>query len=673
MALTARRLIGAALLVGAYVPLHRLLDPSRAGPAGEATRASADAAWAVGLYGTLLVVGAALALTLLVPTTGLGRAAEAVAEALTRPSKGWFAACVGLTAGGLSLCVAVLLFERMPTSVDEMAQLLHAQALAHGMLGVPLPGPQSAWTIQNGLMTPRGWASIYPPFHTLLLALGLRLGAPVLVGPVAVGVATWASALSFEELLGGRTGRAAALVLAVCPFWLLLGATHLSHTTAAAAIAVVLWTGLRARSGGLGWALAAGAAMGAAVTARPWIGLVSSATLLAVVWWGHRERLPARVGALIAGGAPFAALLAWWNSRLFGGPLRLGYSAAYGSPHALGLHVDPWGNIYGIREAVAYTGADLVQLGAHLLETPLPATALVGVALVVGLRGHATRPFLAWATTAVLANALYWHHGVHMGPRMLYEAVPAWIALFAAAAAYLTGQAVTPGRPRRVAAWSVATAAVGALVLIPGVLSSVSRSSEDLAFATLPVPPTDEPALVFVHGSWSSRVVARLAAAGMRRDSIETALRRNDICAVDRYARWRASEAPDQAAGRPALDLQALPGTPAGLTRTRVSPGNEVWTEPGAPLDDPCARDARADARGTVDLEPLLWQAPPLGGRHLIVARDMGPDTNALVRAASAGRTAYVFAPTEAGEAPVLMEYDEGMRLLWGTPRPPGL
>ena len=30
---TAHRALGAALLVGSYVPLHRLLDPVRAGPA----------------------------------------------------------------------------------------------------------------------------------------------------------------------------------------------------------------------------------------------------------------------------------------------------------------------------------------------------------------------------------------------------------------------------------------------------------------------------------------------------------------------------------------------------------------------------------------------------------------------------------------------------------------
>ena len=232
--MTVRRLAGAAMILAAYVPLHRLLEPTRAGPAGEATRASAEAAWGVGVYGSLLVLGAALILTLMVPTTGLKRLVTAAGDLLARPGGRLFATGLGLLAGSLSLAVAVLLYRTFPTSVDEMSQLLNAQALAGGQLGIPMPGHEAAWSIQNGLVTAEGWVSIYPPLHTLLLAVGLAMGAAWCVGPLAVGVATWASTRSFEELLGVRVGRAASLVLAVSPFWLLLGGTYLSHTTAAA-------------------------------------------------------------------------------------------------------------------------------------------------------------------------------------------------------------------------------------------------------------------------------------------------------------------------------------------------------------------------------------------------------------------------------------------------------
>jgi hypothetical protein len=545
-----------------------------------------------------------------------------------------------------------------------MAQLLHARALAGGRLTIPLPGDASAWTIQNGLATPGGWASIYPPLHTMLLALGLRLGAPWIVGPVSVGVATWASTLAFEQLLGPRVGRVAGLALALSPFWVLLGATYLSHTSTAAALALVLWTALRAREGGVGWAIAAGAATGAAVTSRPWVGLTCSVTLLAVLWWSERRRIASRVTALCAGGLPFALLLFWWNRSLFGSPLTLGYSAAFGPSHGLGFHVDPWGNMYGGREGLAYTSADLLQLGTHLFETPLPAVALVGAALLVGVRRSGDRPFLAWAAAAIGANALYWHHGIHLGPRMLYESVPAWVALSVMAAMGLVTADVVPPRLRSLVGWAVTISVLGAPLLTSTVVGSASLPTRGSAAGELPEPGTEGPTIVFAHGSWSSRVVARLSAAGMRRDSVETALRRNDLCSVDRYARWREAGASGSA---PALDLDPLPGTPAGLVRVRLSTGNDAWADTGTPWDSECARQATADAPGTIELEALAWRAAPLPGRELVIARDMGPEINARVRDAMRDRRAFVYVAGDDTTPPALLAYDEGLRRLWGA------
>jgi hypothetical protein len=201
-------------------------------------------------------------------------------------------------------------------------------------------------------------------------------------------------------------------------------------------------------------------------------------------------------------------------------------------------------------------------------------------------------------------------------------------------------------------------------------MSSAVRTGDAAAHATPPDVPTGSTALVFVHGSWASRVVGRLGAAGMRRDSIETALRRNDICAVDRYARWRVTPEDRRAAEAPELDLRALPGTPPGLIRASLSPGNEVWTTPEALRNETCLREAAADRQGVVDLEPLLWQAPPLPGRVVTVARDMGPEINASVSAALGDPERFVLTPASR-EAPVpaLLGYEEGMRLLWGSAR----
>ena len=115
-----------------------------------------------------------------------------------------------------------------------------------------------------------------------------------------------------------------------------------------------MWTALLARDGSARWGLAVGASIGVFVLARPWVGLVASTAVIVSLWlppilsgletrgWALR-----RIAATLAGGTPFAILLFAWNQTLFGNPLALGYSVAFGPAHGLGLHIDPWGNRYG--------------------------------------------------------------------------------------------------------------------------------------------------------------------------------------------------------------------------------------------------------------------------------------------------------------------------------------
>ncbi len=369
-----RRLAGLTLLAGAYLPLHRLLVPERAGPAGAATRAAAESAWTLGLSGSLIVLACAWVGTRMLPEraprTTIWARLEQVALA---PGRAPFAVGVGVLAAVTTALVAVVVHGGAPTSVDEMAQLLNARALATGRATVPLMGSEAAWTIQNGIAVPGGWISIYPPLHTLLLAVGWLAGGAWLVGPAATGVATACVTWTADRLCGPRVGRLAGLLLIVSPFWLLLGATQLSHTTAVAGLSLAMAALVRARDGGMGWQAAAGAALGVAVSARPWIGVAAGAALVGSSWLSDPDRDRRGWGswaALVVGGLPFAVLLLWWNQAHFGHPLRLGYSAAFGDMHGLGLHVDPWGNRYGVREALAYTGADLTQLGVASSSHP---------------------------------------------------------------------------------------------------------------------------------------------------------------------------------------------------------------------------------------------------------------------------------------------------------------
>jgi len=656
-----RRLLGAALLLSAYVPLHRLLDPARTGPAGAATRAAAEAAWTVGISGTLIVVTFAWVCVRMVPAGRIPIGwSETAVRWLTAPPAPAFSIGLGLVTAALAGVLAGVVHGGVPTGVDEMAQLLHARALVSGRMTIPFEGPAAAWMVQNGIGVDGGWASIYPPVHTFLLAVGLASGGAWLVGPAAIGVATAATVSAGERLIGPVAARAAGLLLAVSPFWLLLGSTHLSHATAAAGIALVLWTGVRATEGGVGWAVATGAAIGFSVGTRPWVGLVSCVAILLALWWPRREAGSMsgggqlrRLAQVCLGGLPFAVLLFWWNARLFEHPLRLGYSAAFGPSHGLGFGVDPWGNLYGAVEAIGYTGGDLTMLGLNLFEGPIPALALIGAVLLARPLPRGVAVFAAWAGAAVLANAAYWHHGIHMGPRMLFESAPAWVVLFVLAGVII----LRPGSPR-LAIWSLSITMLAGWVLSVGAV----RNQMAADVSALPRPPSDS-AIVFVHGSWASRIAARLGADDMRKDSIETALRRNDVCDVDRYARWRAGG--EGLSDQPPLDLESLPGSPASLETRSLSPGNLVRVEPGATVDATCLREARSDRFGVMELELLAWRGPPLPGVNVVFVRDLGPVGNLAVLDAF-DRPAFVYVDRNPDDEPLLLDYAEGIELLWG-------
>ncbi|HSM61933.1 MAG TPA: hypothetical protein VK849_14085 [Longimicrobiales bacterium] len=658
------------MLALAYFPLHRLLRPERTSLAGEATRALVEPLWRTGLWGTLLVAAAAAALASLVRADPLD-ALRPLGSRLARvPGAAW-AALLAASGLGLAAWAATALFARTPLSVDAMVQLAHARALLAARLSLPLHGAPAAWLVQNSVVVDGGLASVYPPGHTAALAAGMALGAAWLVGPVSVAVTGACTFLVLARLAPEApvATRVAGALAALSPFVLLLGAGHLSHGVAGALAALLALTVIRARDGAAPWSLAAGAALGAMVCSRPWTGLSLGSAMVCAGWLAGPDEgrraprwLGRRVGGLLLGGAPFAAAFLAWNRSLFDGALRLGYSVAFGPAHGLGLHADPWGNRYGPVEALAYTGADLVQLGAGLLESPLPAVAVVGAALVAlpPRRGRAL--LWTWALVPPVANALYWHHGTHLGPRMLYESAPAWAALWAMAIAEGAGPASPLSATlRRGVAWVGVLSLAGALALLPGRLAS-SRIPVDVVLSARLPGGLPGPTLVFAHGSWSTRIAGRLAATGMRRDSIETALRRNATCAVDAYARWRAGP---RETGPPALDLEPRPGTPDRLRARVISPGNRILVEEGGPFDEACTREAMADRLGTVELEPLLWQAPPLPGRALVVVRDLGPRPNASVRTLFPGYGSAVLLDGGQGEPPRLVPYDEGMELVW--------
>ncbi len=638
-----RRVVGLALVVLVVVPVFVVLDPAAArGSLDDLMRRSGFEHWTyswgvtAGAW-TLLVVGAAA----LAGAFGGGRLSVFLARAgseIARPP-GWAAATlVGLLGAGLTVAVAEIALDGRTILTDSSVQLLQARYFAAGHLSGPVLAAPEFWSMQFMVHTPAGWVSQYPPAHALWLALGFLLGGPWIATAGATGMVGVFSVLSFERLLPDRiaAARIGALLAVTSPMLLALAASYMNHATVAAFAALALWLSLRAEAGRAVWALAAGGAMGVMVTTRPVSGLLIGAAVTAGVWLTaprrepglHRPWLLRRFAWWALGGLPFAVGLGWFNARFFGSPLTLGYTAATGPSHGLGFHIDPWGRMYGFTQALGYTSTELLSLGRELLGTALPVAALIGLFLLLARRlDRGERILAAWALLPIVASALYWHHDLVFGPRMLGEAAPAWCALLVLAATGLARAARRAWLSDGLAVLLLATLGYG---LAAGGRERVARLGARVA----PLPEVTEPgpSLVFVHDSWQDRIGARLAARPMRLDSVRTLLTRYSPCRLE---------------------------------------GALVGAERPEEVADRCRREAASDRLRWLGFTDYPWRGdlPGLGGAGVLWARDLGPEANARLIEAYPDRKPLFVLPDTAGTGQVV-PYETGVNALWG-PAPP--
>lgn len=652
----SRRAVAAAVLLLATAPLYALLRGSGAGFPGDVTARLAGEYAEYTWSGALLLVALALAAALLAPAGALQRAGTAAARLVRSGDARLF----GLVAGAIAAFFAWLINRHVlygePTLIDALSQLVHARYLAAGHLAGPV---SPFWHMQQTLATEHGWVSQYPPGHVALLALGMRLGSVELVGPLAFGLTVFVTSLLAHRLFTAApvVARAGTALLALSPFAAAHAGAYMNHTTAALFATCTLYCAARLREQpDMAAAAALGGSAALLLATRPLTGVVVgvvAALLLFGIFHG-RPRWPALPLLLTAAAsaAPVLVLLGVYNAHFFGSPFRFGYIAALGPDCGLGFGADPWGNAYGLRAALGFTAAELHAMNLFLLETPLPAAALAALWLLAApVLGAGARVAAAWALLPLAAHLFYWHHGLHIGPRMLNEYAPAWCLLLAAAGTGLLRllPAAWPfplrGSPRGALALVFTGAAAYALAAgIPNRLESYRRPVVPVAQVAAQLPA---PSLVFIHGSWPGRVAMDLAAGGMRLDSLETLMRVHSTCAVQQWA----------AAGRT--------GSPADFEPAARTGG--VGPQTSQPLPPACRREAQADEFGVLEVSAYLWRAglPGISPDETMLVRDLGPTRNAQLIAALR-RPAYVLELFPEGDRIALQPYGAAIGRIWG-------
>jgi hypothetical protein len=694
-----QRWLGAALLLLVLLPIHAWTGPGDEGSPAAHLTALAQSYYTAMLLGGIGILVVSIPLGFLrAPGRAAGILGDRLHAALIAPS-GWaFALGMGLAAGALTVLISVYAFDRAPVLLDGVVQIVHARYLAAGKLAGPVLESPEFTLFQYTVHLPTGWASQYPPGHAILLALGFLAGVPWLVGPVLAAATVALTARVAEELLPDRrvAARLGTVILAASPFFLSHAATYMNHVTAAAFGTFALWAALRGtsdRRSAYGWVAAAGCAAGATFATRPLsgavMGVVAAAALLVhgrgcvgVDRRGRRQviRLLIFAAACLL---PVAGVLVY-NQILFGGATRFGYLVAEGPGHGLGFHTDPWGNPYGPLDALVQTSRYLLALGMDLFPAPLSLTALIGIFLVWRpAHSGGMRLILLWAALPLVAQAFYWHQDLFIGPRLLNEFAPAWAILSAVAAVELlrgTRQARPTERRRfdRHAALSCALALSAILAAAWMTPRRVAHYAQQWgAHARTPVPAVAEPALIFVHEAWSERLGARLAAWGLRADSIRAVLRHNTSCevhnaldAMESGVSATAEAGPDPVGATEArpwdrLRFRAEPAL--GIREAAIRGGTTVRTRPGEQPGAECLRQAHADRYGTVPLPELLWRGdlPGLETGGIRFVRDLGPELNRKMLRLESRRRPWVYARTSVDADPVLLSYDEAMERLW--------
>jgi hypothetical protein len=656
------RILAAALAILGVAPLWRMLYDRPTGLAGVATAAQATAHSSVLWNGLLLCAVPGLLAALLIDRAAFEALIDRATAPLRKPRVSVFASVLAMVAITLAAAISWFVMGGVPTLIDSFAQLLQARYFADGTLSGPLSSNAEFWHIQQTVLTEHGWVSQYPPGHIVLLALGMKLGAVWLIGPLCWGIAVFFATLTLHELVPRTTvARAAALLAACSPFGLALSGAFMSHVPAAACGAAALYCVARARTGALGWALAAGSALGMLFTMRPLTAL-ALAVVASVVAVAQRRPLAALVA--VGGALPLVLAVAWYNQKFFGSPTTFGYTAALGGQAGLGFGRDPWGNSYGMVEALAYTAAELTALSLFLFETPMPLVFLVGLYFATGKRSSGEWLLFGWCLAPVVANLFYWHHGLFMGPRMLADVGVFWAALGVVSVVELIRDLPADWRiaskysPRTFALGTVAAAIIfGGVLMLPPRLQSyrVDRTAR----ALLKAPALNEPSLVFVHGGWTSRIAMKLAAHGMRLDSVETALRQNSTCRVHAFADSFASGA------KSSVRLDFRPRAVNLPPSVEVSPGNRIRVLRNEVLDSSCAVQVRADQGGVIDVTPLVWQGdlPGAAPRGALFVRDMGPEQNRKLIVAHNARRPMMLLPD--GDSVRLVSYSIAERAIW--------
>lgn len=550
-------------------------------------------------------------------------------------------------------------FAGNPHSVDEMAQLFQARVFASGSLTAPPPAPPEAFLFLQTWITPSGWTSQFPPGHALLLAAGLAMRLEWLVNPILGGVGLLLVYRLAHGWYGRRTALLAAVLWAASAWVIVMSATYMNHA-AAVVFALGAWTfAMAVRRPRWPHYLGAGVFLGALVATRPLDAVAAAIPIL--VWLLTRRRVRALLW-IGAGSLPLVLAFGYFNWRVFGHPLELGYLALYGEQQRLGFHTDVYGNAFTPTIALSNLSVAVRRLHIYLFEWPIPALLPFAVWAVLAKHRHPVDFPLAVGIAAVpLLYFFYWHSGFYPGPRFYYLAAP--LLVIGTARAFWWAMARLK-RHAGAVRWDTALAAAASVTIVwsaIGLTPGRIRAFRTEFLPSLKLHPERElathgveNALVLVPESWGARLIVQLWALGVNPGLAERAYRWLGACELADFAQSAQERGVGpQEAERELAALMARADRPAA--RVPDWPDRTLRLRSPGGLTPLCRMELERDLAGFAVYGNLAWRNAVGLDRGIVFARDLFEENDQLL-SRYRGWDVWRYAPPtdNPGEPPVL-------------------
>ncbi|HLF02576.1 MAG TPA: glycosyltransferase family 39 protein [Anaerolineales bacterium] len=338
-----------------------------------------------------------------------------------------------------TLVIAYDIYDRIPRLEDELANIYQAQVFASGRLYAHTPPVEPlAFGVPFVVDFDGKRFSKYPPGESILLALGLWLGDPWLIGPFLGVLALAATYRLGRGLFDKRTALLAIVLGVVSPFYLVITPSFMPHAASMLAATLFALCFLRLQETESPFtlhalALVAGLALGFEFLVRPYTAIWTAVPFGLFVISDLRrdaQRYLKLYCLMALGFAIVGGLLPIYNYNLTG-QVRLSLYELWWPFDRLGFGPDV--GPFGFTPLAAFdkTGSDLENLTHDLHGVPF--LSLIPLALGLFLRPRArTDGFLLLMLISLMVGAFVYHSGSRLyGPRYFYEAWPAMMLLSA--------------------------------------------------------------------------------------------------------------------------------------------------------------------------------------------------------------------------------------------------